>query len=246
MFKNIIKYSSFGYRRIFKIFGIKISYYNRKRGLNKFIPLGINCFPRVILTINNFKNRKTDGELTYPFDLCVIDFNSIAKILENDFADLYNDLVYDENHKQVKWVNKKYNIYYPHDNELKTKDEFMKRYNKRIEQFKNILKIKNNLVFISCLFFDKQVYASTINSIYKSLCRYTNGHKFNYYIANLCENNVNLLIKDEEINKNVVYQEIIVEKDFSKFWGDEIFEKSPRVMKTFNDMYYTLKELIKV
>lgn len=242
MFKNIFECSTLGYRKIFKIFGIKISLKNIKKYKNKYISLGINCYPRMALTTFSVKPRKKDGELTFPFDLSTIKIDSIVPILENDFNDYYDDLIYDENNANKKWSNKKYCINYLHDNHIRTKEEFIKRYNKRIENFRQILKTKDNLVFITCLMHDCYLDASVLNNIYDSLLKYTKGKKFNYLVFNIYENSKNLLINKELLNNQIIYEEIQAPKNHSKNWWKEIYKKTDSFMQPYNQIYKILKE----
>ncbi len=83
---------------------------------DKYITLGVNCFPRTKLTKFGIKAKKADGELSYPFDLCAIQLESVAQILKNDFSDYFDDLYFDCSLNI--WINKKYSIKYYHDKDI--------------------------------------------------------------------------------------------------------------------------------
>ena len=172
MFKKRIFNIFFGWDHLFIIFcGLTFEIKLKENRLNKFISLGTRCFPRMFLTIHTcFKARKKYGELSCPFDLCITPLKSLEKILENDFADYFDDLIYDHESNWAFWRNKKYNIFYNHDNDIKTKDEFKKRYGIRIQNFKNIIKNNKKTYFMLSDF--EKIDLGKLNNIYNSLVKY--------------------------------------------------------------------------
>ena len=111
----------------------------------KIISLGTYCFSRVITTVNKLKPRRCKGEKTCPFDLASFsDFNSIINLVDTNFLNFYNDLDKDE---QKRWCNKNIGVIFPHDNEL-SKEQFIERYNKRIENLYGYFKDENTHKFI--------------------------------------------------------------------------------------------------
>ena len=98
----------------------------------------------MLLTAIKLKPRKFYGEKTMPFDLCIHkDINKITQAIENDFEDYFDGLIFENN----GWINKKYDVIYMHDNSL-NQERFIKRYQKRIENFKNIFNSNKILYFI--------------------------------------------------------------------------------------------------
>ena len=187
------------------ILGIKLSFLtNINENLNKYIPLGTNCFVRVKLSHFGIKPKKKFGENTCPFDLCVTPIDSVEQILKNDFKTYFDHLEY--SNVQNMWINPFYKMQYPHDRDIKSKDRFIKRYSDRINNFRKILTRQKNLIFISAVF-NKEIKTSTLNSIYESLLKYRKEKAFKYYVFNFNETNENLLSEDETLNKNICYKE---------------------------------------
>ncbi len=119
-----------------------------KYGINKFVSLGENCFNRTALCRHNVKAAKAHGEKSCPFDLCVCSLKSMAEIVQNDFADYFDDLTF-SSEKQL-WVNTKYNITYNHDLDCPQtdKEKLVKRYTERIANFREMLQSDTPLVFV--------------------------------------------------------------------------------------------------
>lgn len=221
-----------GRRISFVIGSMNMSYCFRGEGKNKFITLGVNCFPRTKLTKFGLKARKSDGELTYPFDLCAIPLKSVAEILKNDFCDYFDDLSFD---KELNiWVNKKYSIKYFHDKNLE-KEKFYKRYKARIENFRQKTAAIKNPVFISAIFnetYDKALY----NDISQSLRKYCGLDKdFKYLVVNIkTKVDIENIISDG----NIFYKEILEPcSNYSNIWTDTSLDKKIPKMYDFYSEY---------
>ena len=121
---------------------------HNKYPTNYFISLGENCFNRTVLTRHNLKQRRENGEMSYPFDLCVCSINATLKNIKNDFSDYFADLYWDS--KENIWCNKKYGIRYNHDGDCpqSEKNKLVARYTKRIENFRRLFIDKHEQVFI--------------------------------------------------------------------------------------------------
>lgn len=192
-------------RLTINIFGTKLSFLtNINKDLNRYIPLGTNCFVRVKLSHYGIKPKKKFGEKTCPFDLCVTPIDFIDQILANDFKTYFNHLEYSDDQKM--WINPFYKMKYPHDRDIKSKDKFIRRYSDRINNFRKILNSEKDLIFISAVF-NKEIKTSTLNNIYESLLKYRKEKAFKFYVFNFNETNENLLIEDETLNKNICYKE---------------------------------------
>jgi hypothetical protein len=162
----------------------------KKENLNKYISLGTSCFTRSKLSTYGIKPRKKQGELTFPFDLCVTPITSIEKILLNDFKDYFDDLHYNGEF----WVNKKYNIEYLHDKDITTADQLKSRYTQRIDNFRHIMKTSTPVIITTL--FNEKIQPQTLNNIHTALKSY--GGRFKYVV-------INLKYDDEIIYKEILY-----------------------------------------
>ena len=233
IFKLKKKYNYFE----FILFGVKISH--RLNLLNKFISLGTNCFPRMKMNQFKIKPSKRDGELSCPFDLCTTPLESVAKILENDFADYFEDIQYDEEKKC--WKNTKYKIFYIHDD--LNKEDFIKRYKQRIKNFRHITNTQKNILFVQVLFNaeSNDKLFSDIEKTNNSLKRYCK-YKYTYKIVNLIPQKTpskRQLIKVEE---NAYYYEHISPYDtkWTQWWTketDSLPEVKPLIKSCIDTIY---------
>lgn len=133
--------------------------------------------------------------------------------------DFFNDLVYEPDNTFAKWSNKKYNLNFNHDNTIKTKKEFVARYQKRINNLFEILKSKKNYIIYTIKMFDEPVEAEVLNNIYCSLGEMSQKKKLKYFFFHLVttKDNNNILNKDV-LNKNILYSEIKVSDKFLNDW----------------------------
>ena len=119
--------------------------------------------------------NKSDGYLTCPFDLCITSFDSLYKCIETDFKYFFDDLrltpglIEGEDitncNIHSKTITNYYGILFNHEsaihsNLFKTSrdddlfyirnnfDEFKKRYEKRIENFRYYINNYDNITFI--------------------------------------------------------------------------------------------------
>ena len=224
-----MKFQKVGKRFSFIIGSLNISYC-LKGVRDKYITLGVNCFPRTKLTKFGIKAKKSDGELSYPFDLCAIPLESVSKILQDNFKDYYDDLVFD-NDLNI-WVNKKYSIKYYHDKDIE-KNKFIERYSERINNFRAKTSFLENLIFVSAIFdetYDKELYLE----IYSALKNYC-SNDFKYLVVNIkskvdCQN----IISDG----NIYYKEILAPcPNYSNIWTDTSLDKKIDKMSGFYNDY---------
>ncbi len=107
----------------------------------KIISLGTDCLPRTVATRWGVKYPKAMGERTHPFDLSVHPYQAVCALLDTEFAG-YTD----PNHLQVRSnstvsviVNKKYNVYFNHEQDKSFQENdyalLIARYRKRIQDF---------------------------------------------------------------------------------------------------------------
>ncbi len=114
---------------------------NNKKCCQRIISLGTNCFVRSIAARYSLIPRKIDGYLSLPFDLCVTPLKSVIHFLNNDFKGFFDNL---EWHKELNcWYNTKFGVLFMHDEDCKKKQELIKRYKKRIENFRSTVKKAN-------------------------------------------------------------------------------------------------------
>ena len=146
----------------------------------KIISLGTYCFSRVITTANKLKPRRKEGEKTCPFDLASFsDFNSIINLVDTNFLNFYNDLDKDE---QKRWCNKNIGVIFPHDNEL-SKEQFIERYNKRIENLYGYFKDENTHKFI-LISSSSFIEIYQIEALIRVLKKYMNKEDFDIILIN--------------------------------------------------------------
>lgn len=115
----------------------------------KIVSLGYDCFVRTILTDWGLKPRKSEGELSYPFDLAVHPSESLLHIVENDFGGYFDGLTYDETNKV--WINSSLRLLYNHDKDCKQNEQnkLVKRFEERIKNFRNILQFDGRIFFVA-------------------------------------------------------------------------------------------------
>lgn len=114
------------------------------------ISLGQFCFPRVFCTLAKIKPAKKYGELSCPFDLSFhYDIKQICKLIESNFADYFNGLYYLPEENIYK--NDRIQACYNHDGNL-TREEFIKKYKKRIKNFNYYLNSSKYIYFVLSVF----------------------------------------------------------------------------------------------
>lgn len=223
-FKDNLRYYLLSpFVQILKLFS---NFYFFVRRLNikknyKIISLGTYCFFRVITTANKLKPRRCKGEKTCPFDLASFsDFNSVIDLVDTNFLNFYNDLDKDE---QKCWCNKNIGVIFPHDNEL-SKEQFIERYNKRIENLYGYFKDENThkFILISSLSFI-EIYQ--IEALICVLKKYMNKEDFDIILINQSDKfnkykGENVYVINQ--NKNVKAFKHIAKRD----WVSAIFKRT--------------------
>lgn len=222
-------------------FGIKMSFLlgiYQTKNRNKFIPLGTNCYTRVQLSHFGIKPKKKFKELTCPFDLCAMPIETVDKLLNEDFNNYFDNIQFSHNYNM--YVNKTYNIHYPHDRDLKNKEDLINRYKKRINNFRTVINSKKSLVFISTIF-NKKIDAQILNNIYNALLKYRNNNPFKYYVFNFNEGNEILLHNKQNLNPNITYNEFNCDIcDYFNNWGNKKYNtaKHQEMIKQFVSIIY--------
>lgn len=128
----------------------------------EIVSLGVNCLPRTLLTINNIKPRKIDGELSCPFDLVSHKPERILYYIKTDFADYFDDLFFvirkrhffDFRNKGL-WQ-KQDNTKFFHDKDCYAadKEKLVARIKNRIKNFNTILSSERPIIFVMTIFED--------------------------------------------------------------------------------------------
>ncbi len=223
-FKDNLRYYLLSpFVQILKLFS---NFYFFVRRLNikknyKIISLGTYCFSRVITTANKLKPRRKEGEKTCPFDLASFsDFNSIINLVDTNFLNFYNDLDIDE---QKRWCNKNIGVIFPHDNEL-SKEQFIERYNKRIENLYGYFKDENTHKFI-LISSSSFIEIYQIEALICVLKKYMNKEDFDIILINQSDKfnkykGENVYVINQ--NKNVKAFKHIAERD----WVSAIFKRT--------------------
>ncbi len=183
---------------------------------NKIIPLGTNCYVRFKPTQYGIKPKKKQGELSFPFDLSHTPVESVARILDNDFEDFFDDIFYDD--VQKIWINKKYNIRFIHD-KINDKNWFIDRYNRRIKNLHDTLSHGN------CLYSTMVINlkdSDTINTIYDYLKTKSGNNNFIYTVFNFKYNkdltNSAVSIDSSSINQNIKYFKLDADERYCQRW----------------------------
>ena len=139
--------------------------------------LGTNCLPRTILTRWKIKPSKSEGELSYPFDLVFHTLPLVVKCLENDFEDYLSGFYFKIRKRNFLDFRKK-GIWYKedgtgfwHDTDCKINDreKLEVRIKKRIENFRQAIKSDIPILFVINIM-DNPEYIDKLYKILKKLC----------------------------------------------------------------------------
>ena len=126
------------------------------------------------------KHTKAEGELSMPFDLAMHQIKSTIKILNNDFADFFETLRFDE--QTQNWYNDKYWNVYNHDQTCLTVDDFKARYSVRINNFRNAIQNVDNVFFVYHDRIQEWAKKRDIKKLAKTLRRLRGTKKFRLII----------------------------------------------------------------
>ncbi|NQE36002.1 DUF1796 family putative cysteine peptidase [Microcoleus asticus] len=143
----------------------------RQLNYNHIISLGYSCLPRTILTRQGYKQTKTQGELTLPFDLSIHSYYGLCNIIKSKFKDYCNpDFLILTQDKYIE--NTKYNVMFNHESmngnyEIYSANifaKFIERYEARITNFYRYI-ADDNILFV-CQY---KEYPSRLNWVIKSV-----------------------------------------------------------------------------
>lgn len=120
------------------------------------LSLGVDCLPRAMSTKFHFKKTKEQGGLTCPFDLAWHDYETVCRLLKNDFHDYLNPLrLYVNQNGHIS--HRDYSIVFNHESDDADKlmkfikndyEAFKERYEQRIQNWKHILHQSSRVVFL--------------------------------------------------------------------------------------------------
>lgn len=142
-----------------------VNQYEAKWDKYTIISLGTNCFTRTLLTKSFIKPSKNQGEKSMPFDLVrsISCLDRTLDLLESDFNGYFDnleelDVLSEENEYRcectrfehpegkVMFANDYLESDYIHDGGL-TRDEFIKRYTDRINNFREAIRSNKHIFF---------------------------------------------------------------------------------------------------
>nr|QOI90542.1 hypothetical protein HWQ62_00411 [Pyramimonas orientalis virus] len=136
----------------------RVPFLNRYQNIvtDTVISLGVDCLPRAMATKFHFKKSKANGELSCPFDLAWHDYETICRLLENDFEGyLDTTRLYINGNGHI--THRDYSIVFNHESDNAEKtiefakndyDLFCRRYSNRINNFKELLNTSEHVVFL--------------------------------------------------------------------------------------------------
>lgn len=208
-----------------KMFDNKIRYY-------EFISLGENCLTKRILVETGLMRSHSQGQLSYPFDLCVTYPEELRKILLSDFEGYLENIQYMSDNN-IYW-NNKYNIFYHDDKDCANNqagyEQIIARYDNRIKNFKNVIKQNTHKFFI----LNSHCSSNTaINLLYETLSSIyeNNTSKFDLILLDL-----NKRFQKHKLNQNIIY----IKQDHP-FDDINNWYKAENLSK-FNDYKYKLEQ----
>jgi len=200
---------------------------------NKYlaVSLGFNCIPRWLLTRNNLKYSKAEGELSMPFDLAGHLAPEVTKFLKNKFKDYFDNFIYDKDRKI--WIQGENRIQLLHDLDIEenNRDFLVSRYSARIKNFWKVMKSNKPILFLQSLQLEEDV-----DNLYDILKKIRKNKPFELVIFDL-ENLVNTK------NKNINVLKIpFPEKDY--VWYEEKYFNSPQGIEFEKKMVDYCKKII--
>lgn len=188
---------------------------------NFFISLGENCFNRTVLSRYHLKQCREQGELSFPFDLCVCSIHSVYKLIENDFSDYFENLQWNE--QDQLWINTKYYIRYNHDRDCSKndKEKLVERYTKRIKNFRNLFTDdKEHMFIVSSV--NQDINKDEVLNLYNLLIDKIN-HKFGFAYIHLGKEKpsfANVFEKKERVYEITPFYYKHIPHPYQNFWGE--------------------------
>lgn len=169
---------------------------NSKAPYKYYISMGNFCLPRSFLTEWGIKPRKSEGELSLPFDLLHIDPIALNYYFLFSFRHFFSNVEFNKEENVFKSVRGHYRLF-NHDKDCG--DNFtmlMNRYKNRIANLKKIMKSKENILFVQAC---ENCYMD-VDNLYEILRFYRKNNPFKLILLDLC---CSKSINKKNINKNI-------------------------------------------
>lgn len=249
-----------GKKRIITILGVKFAYKKRRKKRCEIVSLGENCIPRTYATWFGLKPAKADGELSCPFDLMVAPYQTMIHFIQNDFGGFLDDLKFSE--KYNWWYNGRFFMYFIHDMDCgkDDKQKLIERYQRRIENFREIASGKMKKVFV--LYKCDGENEKIVNSFAEDLQVGDNRDLFAMtekdlitlydYLQKYCRGLVRLVVfghsnrlEDIKCPNVYLYKEDVMREDFGQKWWVEEFRSIEAVADFEKNVEGFLRSVIK-
>lgn len=162
----------------------------------EIVSVGQNCLPRLYLTRNFLKKTKKMGELSMPFDLATHSLLSVIDFIKTDFKNFFDWLTYMDTIEMSCWINEKYQNRYNHDSDCSKNErsKFITRFEKRINNFRNVIKSDKFVFFVLASYSNK---AEEVNRLYSIIKEIRGDKPFKLLVADL------ELTLDDNVNKEI-------------------------------------------
>ena len=189
----------------------------------EIVSLGCYCISRTILTRQNLKPRKAQGELSCPFDLVIHPVKRITFNLKNDFSGYFDDL-YFEKYKRHWFDFRKKGIWkktdgtaFFHDKDCNEndKEKIIQRISNRIDNFRTIMKDKKPVFFVQALKEEED-----IDNLYEELRNIRKENPFKLIVLDFKD-----IVKKDYPNISIIKIKFPTEK-YEKYWDRKKYYES--------------------
>jgi len=246
---KIIRYRKTGYSYIFKNKFYDFIFWLYKKTIKipyKIIPMGTYCFARLITTFNKFKPTKEQGEKSCPFDFVKIDdFNVILNLLGSNFDGFYDDIYhYVYKSGSETYLSSNLQADFCHDGEL-SKEDFIKRYDKRIQNLYNYFNDKTFHKYILVATY-QFINNEQMDRLYSILEKYMDRKDFDIILLNQSDTEINYIKEHVHIiNHNKFFKEYTFIRENLNWAGDFKTRRRPEAQKIYNDFTFELIKILK-
>ncbi len=159
-----------------------VDYFKFKKNKYRILSLGSFCFPRVVTTYAKIKPRKIYGEKSSVFDLAFhSNLDQVIKLINTNFKNFFDDVEFDQ--EQNCWINNTLGAIYNHDARL-SKDDFIRLYKKRIENFYDYINDEKFLFVIYSISYATETKRDSIEKLYNIVQKLRGDKKFAFIILN--------------------------------------------------------------
>ena len=221
-----------------------ISYSNQYQNFINIIPIGLNCQPRFYATQLNIKKKKKEGELSYPFDLCLSNYNGIVNTIKNEFKDFVNPFFLTINNNYIE--HKLYHNIFNHETNISFSENnfelFCDLYIKRINNWKfsiqNAIKKEKPILFVFNSYTD-----INITDLEEAL--HTKYEHLHFHILVIIFSEEHLIDNEIQLNSKLIYKDKYVTKytvycrNLNEWW---LYNDAQR--SEYQEMKYIYKTLV--